>query len=105
ATLPITTVQAITLTAFAEPAVSITIMEAQRTTLPLGQDVAWIVVVTRNQSGRATGKIFFRADYVVQDNNQSRSHGVLTTSTDVQERAPTAIAQIMTATIETALDS
>ncbi len=69
ARIPITTVQSITLTAFADATVDVAINDPARTGPSLRGDVAWTVAITRSNTGRPAGKVYFRADYQTKESD------------------------------------
>jgi hypothetical protein len=102
--LPVTTVQAITLSTSSQPRLTLRPAEAVYRAPPRG-DIAWTVQMTREVSGRATGLVFLRADYVIQEQDGSLTPGVVVTSLQVNERLPDPIDKIVTGSLETAADS
>jgi hypothetical protein len=104
ANIPITAVRAITLSTFAEAAVSVAVVDPARTRQPLRGDLAWMVAITQSFTGRSTGQVYLRADYQKAVDGQLIP-GVLATSVDVQERVPNAIDEIVTASLESTLET
>jgi len=105
ATVATTTVQSITLSAFSDATVDVAISDPARTGSPLRGDVAWVVAIARSDTGRPTRKVLFRADYQVRDSDGQITPGVATAALDVQERIPGAIDQVVTATLDTAIET
>lgn len=105
AKISITTVQSITLTAFADATVDVTINAPERTRPPLRGDVVWTVTITRSNTGRPAGKVYFRADYQMKESDGQLVPGVTTAPLDIQERIPDTIDKVVTANLETALET
>lgn len=96
--------QNLTLEYFAEPVVTV---EIELTQFPGAQngDVVWKVKITRSATGRSNGKIFFWLAYLAPNEQKQLTRHVLTTTLEVQERAPASLDTIVDAKLETALDN
>jgi hypothetical protein len=103
ASLPLTTTQAITLSAFTAADLAIDIANPTRDR-PAQGDVAWAVTLTRTGPGSRAGKVYFQAETQALEDG-ARLPGVTTATLDVQERIPKPIDQVISASLETNLDS
>lgn len=105
ATIPMTNVQSITLTAFSEAGVEVAIDKPIRSGSSLWGDLVWTVTITRLTTGRPTGSVQFLAEYRKKEGNGQVVPGTLTTSLTIQERLPKTIDQVVTANIESSLET
>lgn len=105
ARLAITTIQAITLTAFTDVGVKVEIDNPTRTMAPILGDLVWALTVTRSTTGRSSGKVFLRADFQSTDGSGRLIPGVATASLDIQERLAETIDKVVTAEIQTSSDT
>jgi hypothetical protein len=105
ASIPVTTVHSITLSAHAGTGVTYTIHDPARTRPPIQGDLAWTVEIARTGAEQPAGKVHFRADYQLQTSDGQLMPGIAIASLDVQDRTPDAVDKVIRATIETALDT
>lgn len=98
------TAQDLKLDYFAEPALAVDIAQPERAGAQRG-DVAWRVNLTRAANGRANGKVFFVATFTTRNARNEPIPNVLTTTLDIQERAPASLETVLDAKLETALDN
>ncbi len=98
------TAQDLKLDYFAGPTLAVEIVQPERAGAQRG-DVAWRVNLTHAASGRANGQVFFVATFTTRNARNEPIPNVLTTTLDIQERAPASLETVLDAKLETALDN
>jgi hypothetical protein len=105
ANIPVTTVQSVTLTAFTHAGAVVSIQDPAHSRQPLQGDLTWTITITRADPGSPTGKVFLRANYLMQTGGGPVVAGVSTASVEIQDRVQEAMDKVVIANLETALDS
>jgi hypothetical protein len=105
ARIPVADLESITLSSFSDMEVAVQIADPVRSQPPLQGDQIWEVTLTRPGEGQPTGKVYFRANYQLRQSDGRLLPGVVVASLDVQERVPDPIENVITAKLETTLDT
>ena len=105
ARIPVEDVESIALSSFSDMEVGVEIADPVRSELPLQGDQVWEVTLTRSGKGQPTGKVYFSAEYQQRQSDGRLLPGVVSASLDIQERVPDPIEEVITAKLETSLDT
>jgi len=105
AKIPVAKVLSISLSAFTETGVDITIKDPVRRRPPLQGDVSWTVVLKRSKTGLPTGKVYLRADYLMKGKDGQLSPGVIIVPLEIQEQIPDVIDKMVTVDLQTSLET